>query len=138
MAAVESQSTLFGYLSNNMIICCDRSRYEDIDHKYKYVYKHGPKEWSLCSLILSSSIITNSAYQPTISTKYNISHHWEDTLYLHPVKMETSASANTQHLTNVKEKGLALKKIQEEALARLPLNTLYIVLYIRGDPPRAG
>lgn len=49
--------------------------------------------------------------------------------------MKISATADTHHLTNVKEKGLALKKIQEEALAKLPLNTLYIVLYIRQDPP---
>lgn len=49
--------------------------------------------------------------------------------------MKISATADTHHLTNVKGKGLALKKIQEEALAKLPLNTLYIVLYIRQDPP---
>lgn len=37
-----------------------------------------------------------------------------------------------------KQKALAVKKSQEEALARLPLNTLYTVLYIRSDPPNAN
>ncbi|KAI1946970.1 hypothetical protein LOZ12_002527 [Ophidiomyces ophidiicola] len=37
-----------------------------------------------------------------------------------------------------KQKALAVKKSQEEALARLPLNMLYIALYIRSDPPNAN
>ncbi|KAE8404950.1 hypothetical protein BDV37DRAFT_100279 [Aspergillus pseudonomiae] len=41
-------------------------------------------------------------------------------------------------VTNARQRGLEIKKLQEEALAQLPLNTLYIVLYIRSDPPRAN
>ncbi|DAA77655.1 TPA_exp: Uncharacterized protein A8136_6201 [Trichophyton benhamiae CBS 112371] len=33
------------------------------------------------------------------------------------------------------ERALAIKKLQEEALSRLPLDSLYIVLWIRADPP---
>ncbi|KAJ0421186.1 hypothetical protein BJY00DRAFT_312372 [Aspergillus carlsbadensis] len=35
-----------------------------------------------------------------------------------------------------RERGLLIKKAQEEALARLPIDTLFIVLYIRNDPPQ--
>ncbi|EEQ34852.1 hypothetical protein McanMca71_001940 [Microsporum canis] len=34
-----------------------------------------------------------------------------------------------------KERALAIKQLQEEALRSLPPNSLYIVLYIRSDPP---
>lgn len=44
--------------------------------------------------------------------------------------------SNTPQHLDVREKAFALKKIQEEALAKLPLSTLYIVLYIRADPPQ--
>ncbi|KAM5442921.1 hypothetical protein MferCBS31731_001793 [Microsporum ferrugineum] len=45
------------------------------------------------------------------------------------------SSSRTKLPTTPMEKALAIKKIQEEALSRLPLNTLYIVLWIRSDPP---
>ncbi|EFY88763.1 hypothetical protein MAC_05198 [Metarhizium acridum CQMa 102] len=35
-----------------------------------------------------------------------------------------------------RERALVTKKALEDALARLPLNTLFIVLYIRSDPPQ--
>ena len=50
--------------------------------------------------------------------------------------MQDSATPNTPQHLDVRERALALKKIQEEALAKLPLNTLYIILYIRADPPQ--
>ncbi|RAL01567.1 uncharacterized protein BO80DRAFT_424771 [Aspergillus ibericus CBS 121593] len=46
--------------------------------------------------------------------------------------MSTPAS----RVNAAKERALAIKQLQEEALKRLPLNTLYIVLWIRSDPPR--
>ena len=41
-----------------------------------------------------------------------------------------------QQPQTARDRALAIKRTQEEALARLPLNALYIVLYIRSDPPR--
>ncbi|CAG7957913.1 unnamed protein product [Penicillium salamii] len=38
--------------------------------------------------------------------------------------------------TTARERATLIKKQQEEALARLPLNALFIVLWIRSDPPR--
>jgi hypothetical protein len=38
--------------------------------------------------------------------------------------------------TSVNERAAMIKKQQEEALARLPLHGLFIVLWIRKDPPR--
>lgn len=35
-----------------------------------------------------------------------------------------------------RERSLVIKQAQENALTKLPLNTLYIALYIRSDPPR--
>ncbi|KAL2820954.1 hypothetical protein BDW59DRAFT_174288 [Aspergillus cavernicola] len=42
----------------------------------------------------------------------------------------------TQPPKNPRERALAIKKVQEEALARLSLDTLYILLFIRTDPPQ--
>lgn len=51
--------------------------------------------------------------------------------------MSVSAGSKTGRLpTTARERALAIKKSQEDALARLPLNTLYIVLDIRSDPPQ--
>ncbi|RAH85437.1 hypothetical protein BO86DRAFT_416310 [Aspergillus japonicus CBS 114.51] len=36
------------------------------------------------------------------------------------------------------EKAAAVRKIQNEILAGLPLNTIYVVLYVRADPPIAN
>ncbi|KAJ5778484.1 hypothetical protein N7520_001730 [Penicillium odoratum] len=38
--------------------------------------------------------------------------------------------------TTARERATIIKKQQEDALARLPLNSLFIVLWIRSDPPR--
>lgn len=51
--------------------------------------------------------------------------------------MQGSDTSNApRHPVNANEGALALTKIQEEALARLPLKTLYIGLWIRADPPK--
>ncbi|KKK20528.1 hypothetical protein P175DRAFT_0504931 [Aspergillus ochraceoroseus IBT 24754] len=42
----------------------------------------------------------------------------------------------TQKPVTPRERALIIKKAQEDALARLPLNTLFIVLHIRSDPPQ--
>lgn len=39
---------------------------------------------------------------------------------------------------NATERVVAIKAAQEKALAQLPLNSLYVVLYIRSDPPRSN
>ncbi|KAL4916556.1 hypothetical protein BDW62DRAFT_103327 [Aspergillus aurantiobrunneus] len=41
-----------------------------------------------------------------------------------------------QKPVTARERASIIKKAQEDALARLPLNTLFIVLYIRSDPPQ--
>ncbi|PYH75179.1 uncharacterized protein BO88DRAFT_356220 [Aspergillus vadensis CBS 113365] len=48
----------------------------------------------------------------------------------------SSGTGTAQPPTSARERALAIKKSQEDALSRLPLNTLFIVLYIRSDPPR--
>lgn len=56
---------------------------------------------------------------------------------LFPLKMQTpSAPGAARPLKTARERALAIKASQEEALSRLPLNALYIVLYIRSDPPQ--
>ena len=42
----------------------------------------------------------------------------------------------TESRIGAKERALAIKKTQEEALSRLFVGTLYIVLWIRSDPPQ--
>lgn len=46
-----------------------------------------------------------------------------------------SVPSLAQQPKTARERATAIKKAQEEALTRLQLNTLYIVLYIRSDPP---
>ncbi|OAX82370.1 hypothetical protein ACJ72_03287 [Emergomyces africanus] len=49
----------------------------------------------------------------------------------------SKSSANPSSAPDpVKERADAIKEAQGHALSHLPLNTLYIVLYIRSDPPR--
>ncbi|KAK2761589.1 hypothetical protein FQN54_001417 [Arachnomyces sp. PD_36] len=48
----------------------------------------------------------------------------------------TIPSQSSSAPKTAKEKAAENKRAQEEALSRLPLNTLYVVLYIRSDPPR--
>ncbi|PYI23212.1 hypothetical protein BO99DRAFT_470967 [Aspergillus violaceofuscus CBS 115571] len=48
----------------------------------------------------------------------------------------SSGTGTVQPPMSGKERALAIRKSQEEALSRLPLNTLFIVLWIRSDPPR--
>ncbi|EFW20478.1 conserved hypothetical protein [Coccidioides posadasii str. Silveira] len=43
-----------------------------------------------------------------------------------------------QKPVTARERASIIKKAQEDALARLPLNTLFIVLYIRSDPPQSN
>ncbi|OJD10819.1 hypothetical protein ACJ73_09685 [Blastomyces percursus] len=47
-----------------------------------------------------------------------------------------SKASATSTASRPSDRALAIRKAQEDALARLPLNTLYIVLWIRSDPPR--
>ncbi|GAD93076.1 hypothetical protein TRV_00572 [Paecilomyces variotii No. 5] len=49
---------------------------------------------------------------------------------------KSQLSSPAQPTQSRKDRALAIKKAQEEALIRLPSNTLYIVLWIRSDPPQ--
>lgn len=49
---------------------------------------------------------------------------------------KASAPGTASRTVSARERALVIRKAQEDALARLPLNTLYIVLYIRSDPPQ--
>ncbi|KAL5360963.1 hypothetical protein BJX96DRAFT_165553 [Aspergillus floccosus] len=49
---------------------------------------------------------------------------------------KASATSTAGRAVSARERALAIRKAQEDALARLPLNTLYIVLWIRSDPPQ--
>ena len=53
-------------------------------------------------------------------------------------KASSSATNAADKLKAAREKALQIKQLQEEALAALPLNKLYIVLWIRNDPPIAN
>ncbi|KAJ9299672.1 hypothetical protein DTO271G3_2556 [Paecilomyces variotii] len=49
---------------------------------------------------------------------------------------KSQSSSPAQRPMAARARALAIKKAQEEALIQLPLDTLYIVLYIRSDPPQ--
>ncbi|KAJ9400228.1 hypothetical protein DTO282F9_2998 [Paecilomyces variotii] len=49
---------------------------------------------------------------------------------------KSQSSSPAQPPMAPRERALAIKKAQEEALAQLPVDTLYIILYIRSDPPQ--
>nr|KMM72953.1 hypothetical protein CPAG_09243 [Coccidioides posadasii RMSCC 3488] len=51
---------------------------------------------------------------------------------------ETLIIIAVQKPVTARERASIIKKAQEDALARLPLNTLFIVLYIRSDPPQSN
>lgn len=60
-----------------------------------------------------------------------------------PSSSKSSSSApsvpnKAQRIKAAKERTAAVSRIQQEALARLPPNSLYIVLWIRSDPPVAN
>ncbi|KAK2865485.1 hypothetical protein FQN49_003524 [Arthroderma sp. PD_2] len=55
-----------------------------------------------------------------------------------PSSSTAPSSSKTPPSMTPRERALAIKKTQEEALNRLPLNSLYIVLWIRSDPPQAN
>ncbi|KMU85036.1 hypothetical protein CIHG_02819 [Coccidioides immitis H538.4] len=48
------------------------------------------------------------------------------------------ANSIAEQWVTARERASIIKKAQEDALARLPLNTLFIVLYIRSDPPQSN
>lgn len=54
----------------------------------------------------------------------------------HSTMHKSAFPSPAQPPKTAKERASAIKKTQEEALTRLPLNALYIVLYIRSDPPQ--
>ena len=55
-----------------------------------------------------------------------------------PVSAADKKKAAAERQKAAREKGGAIKQIQEAALKALPTNKLYVVLYIRDDPPTPG
>ncbi|EEP77765.1 predicted protein [Uncinocarpus reesii 1704] len=55
-----------------------------------------------------------------------------------PPLMSSGNSPHVKSQGSAKERAVAVERMQKEALAALPLNSLYIGLWIRSDPPVAN